>query len=89
MLHRIIITLVGTAALGSVLIGTGASAAESPRHHLRHLWNYVVPVPSGSTTGILSTGDQCKVVGAISHRCYTFDSDATWPDGLSDYHGSN
>jgi hypothetical protein len=32
---------------------------------------------------------QCRVVGAISHRCYTFHSDATWREGLSDYHGSN
>ncbi len=36
-----------------------------------------------------STVTQCKIVGAISHRCYTFHSDATWPAGLSDYHGSN
>jgi hypothetical protein len=32
---------------------------------------------------------QCRIVGAISHRCYDFDSDATWPDGLAGYHGSN
>jgi hypothetical protein len=31
----------------------------------------------------------CRVVGAISHRCYTFQSDATWREGLSQYHGSN
>jgi hypothetical protein len=31
----------------------------------------------------------CRVVGAISHRCYTFHSDATWREGLSDYFGSN
>lgn len=30
----------------------------------------------------------CRVVGAISHRCYTFHSDATWREGLPDYHGS-
>jgi hypothetical protein len=35
------------------------------------------------------SGVKCKVFGAISHRCYTFDSDATWREGLSDYHGSN
>ena len=35
------------------------------------------------------TETQCRIVGAISHRCYTFHSDATWPAGLSDYHGSN
>jgi hypothetical protein len=32
---------------------------------------------------------QCKIVGAISHRCYSFHSDATWREGLSDYHGSS
>jgi hypothetical protein len=31
----------------------------------------------------------CRVIGAISHRCYTFHSDATWPQGLPDYHGGN
>jgi len=36
-----------------------------------------------------AAGHQCKIVGAISHRCYTFHSDATWREGLSDYHGSN
>jgi len=32
---------------------------------------------------------QCRVVGAISHRCYAFHSDATWREGLADYHGGN
>lgn len=32
---------------------------------------------------------KCRIVGAISHCCYRFDSDATWPEGLSDFHGSN
>jgi hypothetical protein len=32
---------------------------------------------------------QCRIVGAISHRCYTFHSDATWREGLSDFHGDN
>ena len=31
----------------------------------------------------------CRYVGAISHRCYTFHSDATWREGMPDYHGSN
>jgi hypothetical protein len=31
----------------------------------------------------------CRVVGAISHRCYSFHSDAAWREGLADYHGSN
>ena len=32
---------------------------------------------------------QCRIVGATSHRCYTFHSDATWREGLADYHGDN
>lgn len=32
---------------------------------------------------------QCRIVDAISHRCYTFHSDSTWREGLPDYHGSN
>jgi hypothetical protein len=32
---------------------------------------------------------ECRIVGAISHRCYTFHSDATWREGLSDYHGAS
>ncbi len=32
---------------------------------------------------------QCKIIGSISHRCLNFNSDATWPEGLSDYYGSN
>jgi len=31
----------------------------------------------------------CKIVGSISHRCLSFKSDATWPQGLSDYYGGN
>jgi hypothetical protein len=31
----------------------------------------------------------CRYVGAVSHRCYYFQSDATWREGLSSYHGSN
>jgi hypothetical protein len=33
--------------------------------------------------------NSCKIVGAISHRCWTFHSDSAWPEGLADYHGSN
>jgi hypothetical protein len=74
MLRRIIVTLVGTAALGSVLIGTGASAAQNHRPHPRHF---------GEPLAWSNTGDrQCRVVGAISHRCYTFISDSTWPEGI-------
>jgi hypothetical protein len=32
---------------------------------------------------------RCKVIGSISHRCLNFNSDATYPEGLSDYFGSN
>jgi hypothetical protein len=31
----------------------------------------------------------CRIVGAISHRCWAFHSDSTWPQGLADYHGGN
>jgi len=74
MLRRIIITLAGTAALGSVLIGTGASAASSQRQ--QHPRYYGEPL-AWSTTG----DAQCRVVGTFSHRCYTFISDTTWPEG--------
>ena len=30
---------------------------------------------------------QCKIFDAISHRCLTFHSDSTSPEGLSDFHG--
>ena len=36
-----------------------------------------------------SMAKQCEIVGSISHRCLSFDSDSTWPEGLADYHGSN
>jgi hypothetical protein len=94
MLRKIIITLAGSVAVGSVIIGTGVSAAPSHhRHHRSHAWNHGGAVRSDSRTGIsasqsASTGN-CKIVGAISHRCLNFHSDATWPGGLSDYHGSN
>jgi len=78
MLHRIVATLMGTAALGSLLIGTGASAASSHRRPA------VEPL-MWSNTG----GDQCRVVGAISHRCYYFISDATWPAGIPGNHTGN
>lgn len=39
-----------------------------------------------TTNGIATK--QCRIVGAISHRCLNFHSDATWPEGLVDYHGS-
>jgi hypothetical protein len=36
-----------------------------------------------------ATGLNCRIVGAVSHRCYAFHSDATWREGLADYSGSN
>ena len=38
---------------------------------------------------VRNSTEQCQIVGAISHRCLNFDSDATWREGLADYHGSN
>jgi len=35
-----------------------------------------------------ATNPYCRYVGAISHRCYYFQSDATWREGLSSYHGT-
>ena len=40
-------------------------------------------------TAVRDATEQCRIVGTISHRCLSFDSDATWPEGLTDYHGSN
>jgi len=75
----------GIAAVGSILIATGASAA--PRH--RH---FTMPEQSDlalSTFEGSSSGENCKIVGSISHRCLNFDSDSILPQGLADYHGSN
>jgi hypothetical protein len=44
---------------------------------------------AGASLPAAAQDPNCKVVGAISHRCYTFQSDATWREGLSTYHGSN
>jgi hypothetical protein len=44
---------------------------------------------AGASLPAAARDADCKVVGAISHRCYTFQSDATWREGLSTYHGSN
>jgi hypothetical protein len=35
-----------------------------------------------------ATNLDCRYIGAVSHRCYTFQSDANWREGLSSYHGS-
>jgi hypothetical protein len=45
--------------------------------------------PAAERTGLGNAMEQCEIIGAISHRCLSFDSDATWPEGLADYHGSN
>ncbi len=37
----------------------------------------------------MAATQQCRIVGAIPHRCYTFHSDATWREGFADYHGDN
>jgi nicotinic acid phosphoribosyltransferase len=44
---------------------------------------------TGASLPAAAQDANCTVVGAISHRCYTFQSDATWREGLSTYHGSN
>jgi len=47
------------------------------------------PARAENATVDRNATEQCQIVGAISHRCLNFDSDATWPEGLADYHGSN
>lgn len=74
MSHRII-ALVGTAVLGSVLIGTVASAAPSDRHKRGHHVGYAGPVPSGSQT---------RISVPIQQETYR-----SWPEGDSNYHGAN
>ena len=71
-------------AIGAVAIGliAGASLPAAAR--------VGVAVRAVSVGHAEARGDvDCGVVGAISHRCYAFHSDATWREGLSDYHGSN
>jgi hypothetical protein len=81
MSHRIIIAVAGAAALGSALIGTSASAAQSQRQHPRYY---------GEPLAWSMTGDaQCRVVGTFSHRCYSFISDTTWPEGHWGNHRGN
>ena len=85
MVRKIFITFMGIAAVGSTFIATGASAA--PRH--RH---FTMPEHSALTLSIYegsSTGNNCKIVGSITHHCLSFHSDSIWPQGLVDYHGSN
>ncbi len=53
---------------------------------------FSLPLASGAQAqqpAVTDQASQCRIVGAISHRCYTFHSDATWREGLSDYHGAN
>jgi len=81
MLQRIIITLMATAALGSVLLGTGASAASGHRHHRGHHVGYAGPTPSRSWTGISAQRD---ILPPTAQQTYS-----TWPEGSPDYHGAN
>jgi hypothetical protein len=89
MSSKTVIMLAGVAALGSVLVVTCASAESSHRHHYRHLWNYVGPSASGANPFRASAGDQCRIVGSISGRCYNFYSDATFPQGIPGNNSSN
>ena len=74
MSHRII-TLVGTAVLGSVLIGTVVSAAPVDRHSRGHHVGYAGPVASWSRT---------RISVPIPQETYR-----SWPEGDSNYHGAN
>jgi hypothetical protein len=78
MSRRIIITLLGAAALSSVMIGTGASAAPSHRHHRGQIVDYAGPVLPGSGMGIST-----PMVVSEQNLCNT--ALAFCPD----YHGSN
>jgi len=81
MLHRFFITLVASAALGSVLIGTGASVEARDRHHRGHHVGYAGPLPSRSWTGISThTGGTAQILRGTY---------PTWPEGSPNYHGSN
>jgi hypothetical protein len=35
-----------------------------------------------------ATVKPCKFFDTVSHRCLNFRSDSTFPEGLSDYHGT-
>ena len=48
----------------------------------------VAQAQQGARNGA-STVKRCKIVDALpSRRCLNFRSDTTFPEGLSDYHGS-
>ena len=76
MLLKISIRVAALAAAIAVLSSPLALAAPA---HKRHV----------AETGVQTSDLTCRYVGAISHRCYTFHSDATWREGMPDYHGSN
>jgi MFS superfamily sulfate permease-like transporter len=65
----------------SVLTGAAIACLALPLISMAHAQAAPLPARQVAT--------QCKIVGAISHRCYTFHSDATWREGLADYHGAN
>ena len=64
-----------TAAVLSLSLMPAARAQQRPNAQPAHWSTY--------------PASQCRIVGAISHRCYAFHSDAAWREGLTDYHGSN
>jgi hypothetical protein len=74
-MHRLIVTLVGAAAVGSVLITTGASAAAGNRHDRGRSVGYAGPAPSGLPAGYLVP---------IQQPTYR-----SWPEGGASYHGAN
>jgi len=65
---------------GVVALAAAISVVSSPLALAAPVHKKVVAAP---------TNLDCRYIGAISHRCYTFRSDATWREGLPDYHGSN
>jgi hypothetical protein len=81
MSRRIIITLLGAAALSSVMIGTGASAAPSHRHHRGQIVDYAGPVLPGPRMGISTPTGVSAPAG--QNLCNTA------PAFCPDHHGSN
>jgi hypothetical protein len=82
MLHKINSGLrasVAAVALAILLSAPGMAAAASNSADVR----------LASALSAQTQDYSCKIVGAISHRCWTFRSDSAWPTGLADYHGAN
>jgi hypothetical protein len=90
VLHRIFVKVAAMSAVGSAVIATGASAAPPHRHS--YIQERAGLILSSSGSRALANGSpttDCKVVGTISHRCLSFNSDSIWREGLPDYYGSN